>query len=505
VCIVGTAADPQCVEDWAWVRVAHHDVTESFVFRVDYPADRLHAYDQDQGGEYIFSVKVFNRAGLSVTTSTAPYPMHSQVLPSPGRIFHVPKTNIAEDHIQEIGFQEDTEEVCVKWNGFFHHNNELVFTLGLGTVKGTNDVVASSIVENTEAYCFSGLALDQLKWYFVNIFAYNTHGGINVTSPGIFVSSKAKVQEHARVDDGLDCSLPFKVLETDLHLTQGQQKTITLLEPLSSFAYYTLAFEHDWVEDFSSFEVITHSDMVENYSWRFSQNSVTQFFKVPFMDVNQTVLVVAKSEVRFHSVSLSPCIKDQTVQASTHSLRSAWTFRPEVLSAVSHYRVSVEEFYCSPQPCQSGGEIYPETTVAKDQFVAHLQLHPTHSYRTSVQPCFGPSCIGAVSSSGIVIDPYPATSPRLSCTISPRYSLLQDTSYVVNASWGVLRHVEGLRDASVSVYDWSVAASPTGGALLMPWRRVSVAQGDDDVQVTIHRHDFSHLLSSQDLGLLSFQ
>ena len=91
--------------------VPHDHVDDSYVFRVDYPAEKLHNYDQDHGREYIFSVKAYNRAGLSVVSSTVPYPMHSQTLPSAGRIVHVPLSSVHEEHIDEIGFQED-ERCC---------------------------------------------------------------------------------------------------------------------------------------------------------------------------------------------------------------------------------------------------------------------------------------------------------------------------------------------------------------------------------------------------------
>jgi hypothetical protein len=117
--------------------VPHHEVDEQFIFTVNYPSDKLHDYDQDHGGEYIFTVKAFNRAGLPTTKATAPYQMHSQVLPSAGRIYHVPETNINEEHVVEIGFQEDVDQICIKWTGFYHHNNELSFTIGLGTARGS--------------------------------------------------------------------------------------------------------------------------------------------------------------------------------------------------------------------------------------------------------------------------------------------------------------------------------------------------------------------------------
>ena len=465
--------------------VAYNEVDVGYIFRIDYPAEKLQDYDQEHGWEYIFSVKAYNRAGLSITMSTTPYQIHSKVLPTNGKIFHVPQSNIAEEFINEIGFQENDDVVCVKWKDFYHHNNELTFTIGLATAKGINDVVPSTAVNNTGSYCFTGLALPHLRQYFVNINVYNIQGGVNVTSHGIFIGAISEVHEHSRVDDGLDCILPFQVLETDFHLQQSQQKDLVVSQGLSSQMHYTIAVSHEWNDDLDTFEVSTPHDKVTKYSWHFLQNSATQYFKIPAMENNQTIIILAKSDVYFHSISVSPCVKDQTIQASTQALQSAWTFRPEVLSAVTHYKVFVNEFYCSPAPCQDGGEIYPETVVGVDSFIGNLQLHPSDSYRTSVQPCFGPSCTDAVASGGIVVDPYPAISSQIACVISPQHSITQDTTYSITVSWDAFTQAKGLRDPFISVYDWSLAASPTGGAILMPWNRVQMQQGASTVNVRI--------------------
>ena len=465
--------------------VPHHEVDSSYIFQVEYPVEKLLDYDQDHGREYIFSVKAYNRAGLSTTMSAPPYHIHSKVVPTEGKIFHVRQSNIGEEFIDEIGYQENDDVVCVKWKDFYHYNNEITFNVGLGSAKGSNDVVPSTFINNTGSYCFTSLTLPHLQKYFVNIYAYNIQGGVNVTSHGIFIATISETHEHARVDDGLDCTIPFQLLETDFHLQPHQQKEIVVLRDIPSQMHYTVAVNHEWNDDFDNFEVSTPSDQLSRYSWHFSQHSAIQYFKMPAMEYNQTVTISANSDVYFHSVSISPCVKDQTVQASTQALQSAWTFRPEVLSAVTNYRVSVNEFYCSPAPCQDGGEIYPETTVGVDSFIGHLQLHPSHSYRTSVHPCFGQSCVEAVASVGIVVDPYPATTPQFSCVITPQHSVFKDTIYSIKVSWNVFTQAEGLRDSSISVYDWSLAASSTGGTILMPWNRVQRQQGDSTISVSI--------------------
>ena len=298
----GTPNDLQFVENWQWIVIPHHEINASYIFRIEYLASKLQNFDQDHGRKYKFSVKAYNRAGLSTVTSTLPYQMHSKALPTTGRVFHVPQSNIIQQHIEEIGYQKEDDIVCVKWQGFYHHNNELTFSIGLGTLKEINDVIPSTVVNNSGSYCFTGLTLSHLQKYFVNVQAYNVQGSISVTSYGIFIATENEVLELARVDDGLDCNIPFNILKKDLDLKQGQKVEVIISEEIPSFIYYTVGIKHDWKGDMNSLELSTLNDKLPTNSWYFSKQFFIQYFKVPISESNQTVVISAYNDkpVTYH-------------------------------------------------------------------------------------------------------------------------------------------------------------------------------------------------------------
>ena len=194
-----------------------------------------------------------------------------------------------------------------------------------------------------------------------------------------------------------------------------------------------------------------------------------------------------------NSISISSCIRDQSIQPSTKGLRSSWAFRPEIHPAITHYQVSVYEFRCTLTGCDDGGQILPITLVGSQTTLNLHQMLLTEgrSYQMFVSPCFGPTCISAVGSRGILIDMKPAPSHLISCTIKPNHDIsidqiLSDTIYEIEAKWEAFQSLEhGMRESVLTVYDWSLALTPTGGSLLIDWDRVQLQDSATEIDVNI--------------------
>ena len=358
--------------------IPHYEIDTNYIFTIKYPAEKLEEHDQNQGKTYIFSVKAFNRAGLSTTTSTDPYTMHSQTPPTKGKVYHVAPDNFGQSFINEIGFQEDTSTLCVKWTDFTHHEDEMQMMVGVGKVPGSDDEITSVEVANIGEHCFEQLTLSPLQAYYFTVTAFNTKGMVNVTSRGIMVAQEDTALEFAKVNDGLGCPNEFHVLDRNLELGNGQPRNkdyIPVVE-LSSKMRYSIAVEYEWPGHFPELAVETLGDEIPHYSWNFDGKVVVDYFLVYLAEANQTISISLRSQtasLMVKSISINSCIRDQAVQSSTKGLKSSWTFRPEVQSAITHYEMTVHEYTCTQSDCQDGGQIAPLTSISQPFLHLHSQ------------------------------------------------------------------------------------------------------------------------------------
>ena len=497
--VLGTPSDQQEVEDWQWMRIPHDDIDTSYIFKVEYSAENLEEHDQDQGKSYIFSVKAYNRAGLTTTVSTDPYIMHSQSPPTKGKIYHVSSDNMGKTAIDEIGFQEDSTTLCAKWTDFTHHGDEIQILIGVGSVPGLDDEVAAIDVENDGEHCFHQLSLSFLQTYYFIITAFNTKGSVNVTTKGIMVALENMALEYSNVNDGLGCSNDFTILDRNVELGNGQpnEREYIPVEKLSSKMRYTLAVQYDWSRQFADISVNTMDKELSHYSWTFEGGFVVEYFLVYLTASNQTISIALGSQaasLMIRSISINSCISDQAIQPSTKGLKSSWTFRLEIQPAITHYEMAIHEYTCTATGCQDGGQIMPMISVGSHTSIHLHQMILTKgsSYQTFVRPCFGPTCIGTVASGGILVDTNPASSSLVSCTIKPSNDfgsiddIIGNTIYKISASWEAFQSSSyGMRNSVIEVYDWTLALTPSGGGLLMEWDRVHLPDNDVEINVSL--------------------
>ena len=473
------------------MEVPHNDITPDYIFHLEYSAANLELHDQDHGKAYVFSVKAYNRAGLTTTASTKPYAMHSQTLPVAGKIYHVSPDNLGVVDIQEVGFQEDSSILCAKWTGFYHYSGPLQIMLGIGSMPGADDKIPATEVENDGKHCFDKLILPHLQTYYFIIVSSNTKGSVNVTSKGVFVAPQDIALQYARVDDGLGCQNDFVQLDQNVELMPEQQNSrdYILTGTLSSRIRATVAIEYEWNGQFEDLVLRANDQVLSHYSWSFRGNSVYEYFQTYFLKANETIhmlLGTHAGSLMIKSIGWNLCHRDKPVQSSTNGLKNSWTFRPEVQETVTHYSLAVHEFRCTATSCTDGGQIVTTRFVGAQTSFHHLAdmiLTEGSSYQTSISPCFGPTCISAVVSRGILVDPSPASSNLLSCTIKPNHefhsidNVFKDTVYSFDISWEALRQgMYGLRNPVYEVYDWSLALTPSGATLLLDWKRVKMQE-----------------------------
>ena len=208
------------------------------------------------------------------------------------------------------------------------------------------------------------------------------------------------------------------------------------------------------------------------------------------MKANQTFLIELHSSpvpVLLDLIAIQPCIKDQNIQSSTKGLKTSWTFRPEVLSMVTHYEVGLSEHHCSASGCQDGGQImeYSPVGLETSLHLHNLILTDGLSYEMLVRPCFGPTCISSKPSQGILMDTTPAVNGEMSCVIklNNNYSsigdMIADRVFEIDVSWDAFESSKyGLRNGPLEAYDWTLGLNPTGGAVLMPWDCVRLRTGE---------------------------
>ena len=459
-CFTGTHEDPAEVQTWTSKDISHHHITPSYHFEISYPYSTLLRHDQDLGKTYFFSIKVFNRAGLSSVFRSETYTLHSQIKPTTGKVLHVSD----EDPELEIGYQAVDDVLCVSWEGFTHHREDVNVSIGIGTKPGEDDVVAQAPVENLGYFCFDGLQLNHLMTYYFKLTAHSIIGEVVVNSNGIFVATEEEVVEQSNIRNGPGCQGEWEILQP----TGNEYSISSDLPPEMMITAAVRSPNHHDVPGLSSAQ-----GEIKRYAWVYEQDSLVNYYRVDVIQPNQTATVTSPYNV---TVSKSVCLMDQGIQPSSDQIRSSWTFRPEVLQALSHYQVDFEEHQCTSQGCSSTGVSIQESYVTATHHKTNVPLKRGHSYRTSVQACFGPTCVSAVSSGGITVNPDPAVPGQISCIIQPQY--------MITATWEAFKNAgNGFRLGDLRIYDWCLTTASR--SQLIPWQRLVLPANQSVIEVWI--------------------
>ncbi|CAH1794767.1 unnamed protein product [Owenia fusiformis] len=171
------------------------------------------------------SILVINSAGLSTVAMAKPYVVYTK-LPSQGMVIDVLPESEREDtegHLgKDINFQLTTSSIRGKWRGFAHPHLNVSYHMGVGSVRGYDDIVPFMAVAGTE-FEVTQLELEIFKTYYITVIAESSTGSVNATSNGVTVMANNHTIDIS-LHDGFGCKdkiitghpiVPMRVCEND--------------------------------------------------------------------------------------------------------------------------------------------------------------------------------------------------------------------------------------------------------------------------------------------------
>lgn len=161
------------------------------------------------GHTYYVTLRLRNAAGLeNYITSGGFVLIHGP--PSGGRVIDLDahasfslEDTCTSLHDSDIDLLLDSDWLASRWEGFDHAHLNVTFSISLGSIPGTDDVIPFLSIGTVTHYTFTNLTLVHGDHYYVTVVAENEYGTTNATSDGIlYLSGLAAAVSMAAVVDG---------------------------------------------------------------------------------------------------------------------------------------------------------------------------------------------------------------------------------------------------------------------------------------------------------------
>ena len=458
---------------------------DDFEFEININKSLLQHYDQDSSKMFTVNVKAFNRAGHFTVARSDPFQIHSKQLPSTGIVYHV----LNADATEEIGYQEDTSQLCVRWFGFVHHTEELTYQVAIGSQPNEDDVHVYEASQSNDTHCVTGLSLAPMRKYYATVRAQNEQGISQASTHGVFVAAYADVIAESAVNFGPGCPSLFQHVlyeleASDDNFTEAEfnlDETLTLHVsiPLTSLPTRTIRiiYTNTTVADASSAAVEVNGAPLVVDTWEVDEAKLYIFYNFVHMQENVTVKLQATNDVMSNvlQVAIDECRATLQYQISPDIVRVKMSFNP----AVSQYITSFETGFDNAENttlhnCGVDREIFIQTSLQNGV-----------DYHLQVSPCFAMTCLTPIQSHRLRLE---TSSPqphviRASLHKDPHADWIDTNNYVIEADWNLFTVADN--DSVVTVYDWSIATEESGAKMVVPWARTEFAREAGVAQVDL--------------------
>ncbi|XP_070573775.1 uncharacterized protein [Ptychodera flava] len=288
---------------------------------------------------YYISIKVTNVAGLSVVASSLPY-KHVVLLPREGVVYDIvspDERGVSFKNFEDIDFQTSVTDFHCWWTGFSHPDQDVQYSVALGTLQGSDNVVAFTNVDSSvSSYSFEGLSLNVYQRYFVTVEAESELGSVSVSSDGVTVISDGESLTDTHVYDGLSCDKLIGSNDTatgdSIHHDYDRRKAC--LDDINFQASVTTANAHWTVSE-------NMTDYITELKWAL-----------------QSELIQDSVEVWDYVVEYRPVHKESDIRATDMALRPGGRYRSIIKfchPAGCFQPIASSGFWITPYPPVSFG------------------------------------------------------------------------------------------------------------------------------------------------------
>ena len=154
------------------------------------------------GHDYYITIATTNSGALTSFVSSEAY-THVSGLPGTGVVMDTHPTTPTQ--AQDVDVLISVGAVGANWQGFPHPHLPVSYSVGLGTLPGSDDVVAMTTVgSEARSHVFEGVALEDGATYYTTVWAHNALGVSQASSDGVRVLLRLEdLLQLAAVYDGL--------------------------------------------------------------------------------------------------------------------------------------------------------------------------------------------------------------------------------------------------------------------------------------------------------------
>lgn len=361
---------------------------------IKYPIKRLQKFDSKDGSVFYAQLYFYNYAGHYCSITTLSFYLPSVFPPRAGVIFDVLPDS--KPTYQDVDFIIDSNQFCVAWNGFDHHEN-VRLQLGLGTSPGIDDSIPFQDVPSnkTNFICKSLPLSDKIKKYFATVKASCSGGETLSFSDGFVLLNKTNILKSMFVYRGENCVTTLKLRM----INRTSHYEIESYQPLKYGKIYSIfATENITINDPSVLTMETRQ-LSEYMVFRFVPLRTIyrinmSLYEIPLENINKTNVLLYQC---------NPFLKSQISQTL---IPVHWTFDTDFSEFLTNFKTAICKYHngkCTKEVVyHNGGK------TASFNFTGRF---PAGTYKAFVKPCFGNLCLSSASSKTFSVG-Y-STSPKV--------------------------------------------------------------------------------------------
>ena len=378
-----------------------------------YPLHRLQAFDTENGLQFRVNLHVYNYAGHSCDAKTNWFRLPSRFSPGDGFVIDINPDYGDKQSLQDVDAIFMNNEFCFHFYGF-HHHLDTEIRVGLGTVRGKDDVVAFHALNSSmsSVICENGSKLRTGETYYTTIDVSCTGGSSHASSDGFRVVNEDDILSSITVSDGPGCS---------------------------EFSIYDAIYVHDSVMNMTSFKFAKSVHIGKQYtifwknandSFHLNINEALEYDRgenfVSFIPmeglVNFSLINANNIYTYYEHFALHACVPEVNFTSSLLTLEPHFRISRAYREIVTNINLGIIDDGMLKNNCTSTEMPFPTTA-------SRLREMEDGSYLSFAQPCVGNICLRRVFSDGFTLArdiPYPGL---LEATISIKGSMECELSF----------------------------------------------------------------------------
>ena len=445
-------------------------------FSITIPKHNVEIFDQGKGMFYIFSLKCFNRARLPRLVTSENFQVYKRVAPSRGVLIH---TDPSDPTGSEIGFQENTNTLCLKWFGFTHPSKNITYAVSVGTSPKWDNTMAFLDIPDFGWYCVTDLTLNRNHMYYITLNATAGEDFILESSKGIYIAKEEDLIEDGMVNVGGFCPDVFKHViysnisteeNAEFHTNNEYQSVVNLSKESIPYVTLRLTFETMDINIKDNITVLHENEQMEIASWAVRGKQIYLYYC--FVQLHEQFhLSVTHEGSNLIEAALHHCSIRSNILITNDVLALQWSVSYPHMLWLTHSHVYLSNY---DEFAQQNNSSYEMWNVGKHTDIdIPVHLAQGVSYKLCVNPCFHTTCTSRQMCELITKDSDAPRTGSIDAQLAAKDNGIRDTQfYRIRALWEPFTNYGKHGMTKVYIYDWTISQEENGSGQILQWSRV---------------------------------